>query len=225
MAAAVLVALSPQSRLSDPFKLDLARGQAGGGGIHFRYATDVTGCGPPALVFSPFTAEAVDLATAEVLAPDDLQWRVTAAVAHVVSGWDARPSPTYIDSYADRKWLVLSATSGFAIMGVVSAAAILWRRRRTLVRPRTAILGALVLLFLVSQAVLSMTQTEFRFNLAGWLLAGCCLSVISGLRWWTRERAAIYLLLGLVASGVVLIIGQMTLMYSATWLRCAGWLQ
>ena len=70
-----------------------------------------------------------------------------------------------------------------------------------------------------------MTQTEFRFNLAGWLLAGCCLAVISGLRWWTTKRAVVFLLAGLVVSGVVLIIGQMTLMYSAHWLRCAGLLQ
>jgi hypothetical protein len=223
MAAATLMVVAPQLALSDPFKLDLARGQAGGGGVNFRYATDVTSCGPPMLVFSPLTEEGVDLPTALTLAPDDIEWRLTAAVAHVVSGWDARPSPTYIDSYADRKWLVLSAASGFAIMGCVTAIAILWRRRGALGRPRTAILGALALLLFVSQAVLAMTQTEFRFNLAGWLLAGCCLAVVSGLRWWSSERAAIFVLLGLLVSGVVLTMGQMTLMYSETWLRCVGW--
>ena len=92
-------------------------------------------------------------------------------------------------------------------------------------RPRTAVLAALVLLFVASQAVLAMTQTEFRFNLAGWLVAGCCLAVISGLRWWTMPRATAFLLAGLVVSGVVLVIGQMTLMYSVHWLRCAGLIQ
>ena len=123
MAAATLVAMAPQLTLSDPLKLDLARGQAGGGSVNFRYATDVTSCGSPMLVFSPLTEEGVDLSTAVTLAPDNTQWRVTAAVAHVISGRDARPSPTYIDSYADRKWLVLSASSGFAVMGFVTAAA------------------------------------------------------------------------------------------------------
>ena len=94
-----------------------------------------------------------------------------------------------------------------------------------MIRPRTAVLGALVLLFVGSQALLLMPMVEFRFNLAGWLLAGCCFAVVTGLRWWTVKRALLFMILGLFASSLVLVIGQLTLMYSPIWLRCSGYLQ
>ena len=96
-AVAVGVATVPQIPLSDPFKFELARLQAGLGDLYFRYATDVTGCGPAPLSFSPLADEAIAPEAAGKLAPKNALWRITAAVAHVVSGWDARPSPTYMD--------------------------------------------------------------------------------------------------------------------------------
>ena len=126
---ALVLAVLPQLGLGDPFKLDLARGQAGGGALYFRYATSLSDCGPFAsLFFSPLAYSLVEPEAAGALTPDNLQWRLTAMVAHVVSGWDARPSPTYMERFADRRWLVVSAFSGFAIMAGLTAAAILLRR-------------------------------------------------------------------------------------------------
>ena len=102
-AVALGLAAVPQLSMGEPFKFGLARLQAGLGDLYFRYATDVTGCGPVALYFSPLADEAMAPEAAGGLAPDSVQWQITVAIAHVVSGWDARPSPTYIESFADRR--------------------------------------------------------------------------------------------------------------------------
>ncbi len=221
-AAAVGLVALPQLVVGELFQFENARDQQDRGQLYFRYGTDVTGCGSEPLFFSPLEQSYVGPDDALEIAPDNAQWRLTVAVNHIITGWDARPSPTYMDAYADRKWLVVTAFSGFALAAAVTAMAILWRRRRTLLRPRSLVLGSLVLFFLASQAALIMTVTEFRYNVTGWLVAAFCLAVITGLRWWTPTRFAAYVLAALLASTVVLTIGYMTLMFSDQWLRCTG---
>ena len=57
------------------------------------------------------------------IAPDNAQWRLTVAMNHIITGWDARPSPTYMDAYADRKWLAVTVFSGFALAAAATAMA------------------------------------------------------------------------------------------------------
>ena len=220
---AVGLAAAPHVSLGDPFKIDLARAQAGWAELYYRYTTDLSGCGPLPLHFSPLADGYVDpVAASNLAAPDDVGWRTTTAIAHVVTGWDARPSPTYLISYSDRRWVIPGAVSGFAIVGALAAGAIVWRRRWSWTRPRTAVLEVLVVLFIGSQATLAMTAAEFRFNLPGWLIAGCCLAMLTGMGWWTRRRAAAAIALGVLVSSGVLLIGQLTLMYADQWLECGG---
>jgi len=222
VGAVMLVAL-PQFQYGDPLKADLAELQRSHAPLVYRYATALTEAGPAGLVFSPVPqGEQWDPAITARRASASRAWRLTAIVAHVVSGWDARPSPSYVYADTGNRWLIVSAFSGFLIVGVLCAALMVWRRRPNWMRPDTYTLGALVFAFALSQAALTMTSAEFRFNLAGWVIAGCCLAVISAQGWWTWRRAAIALVLALLASGGVILFGQMTLMYSEWWLEYVG---
>lgn len=219
-----IVAVPQWSLAGDPLKLGFAAAQSHWSEIIWRYATNLSGCGPAPLMFSPLTENLQDVQTSAVAAPADLPWRAATLVAHLVSGWDALPSPTYVVSLHDHRWLLVTAASGFVILGPVLAGGLLWSRfrARASLTPEVAALGALLLIFAASEAALSMTATEFRYNLPGWLAAGACLAFLTASGWWTRARIRLLLVGGVLVSGAVYAIGQMTLDYSTFWLRCTN---
>ena len=217
--AAAILTVVPQLQLGDPLKSDLAAYQSTAGLQVFRYATEMTGDGPIGMVFSPLPAGAeLDPAIAERTSTSRV-WRVTAMVSHLVTGWDARPSPNYVYARTGNRWIVVTATSGFFIAGVLAVAWLVWERRRRWLEPEVFALGTLLVLFAASQAVMSMTSAEFRFNAAGWLVAACCLAMLSALGWWTRCRLAVFVTLAFGLSAGLLLLGQMTLLYSQRWLE------
>ena len=219
-AVAVMLVAMPQFQYEDPLKTEFAEVNRRLAPLTFRWATDMTETGPAGIVFSPIPANPeLDRVTTIKRALGSRQWQATALVAHLVSGWDARPSPSYVYADTGNRWLIVSGLSGFLLVGVLCVALMIWQRRPYWMRPDTYTLGALLFVFALSQAVLAVSAAEFRFNLAGWLIAGCCLAMISALGWWTRRRAAIAVVVGLILSGVVVLIGQFTLMYSEWWLE------
>jgi hypothetical protein len=216
----LLLAVLPQSSLGgDPIKLELARAQSGWSQVVWRYGTNLSDCGPVALVFSPLTDDREDTFSDKLTIPTTVPWRLATLTAHVVSGWDARPSPTYITDLRNGPWLLVTGVSGFFILGPALAAVALWRSRKG-PRAEVVVLFALVSLFVASQLALAVTATEFRFNLPGWIIAGTCLAYLTATGRWTRPQVGVWLAGGALVSLAVYTIGQITLNYSATWLAC-----
>ena len=176
----------------------------------FRYATDLSGCGDPAMVFSPLTSQLELIDAGLVQAPSTIGWNVTAAVARIVSSWDARPSPTYMTVLSQWPWLAVTLLSGFVMLAPFRLA----RDSRKL-ETATAVFGLLGL-FLVTQAQLVMIGTELRYNLIGWLVGGASLVILG------RSLSRRYLAYAGVLTALIVLIGQFTLYYSPTWIACAS---
>lgn len=182
-----------------------------------RYVTNMSGCGPLQLIFSPYGQ------TSEALAPAHYNsspiYRLIGFVARWCSGWDAVPSPlTYVDHLSIFPWILLSALSGFLI--VAPFFLVLCKRN---VSPlgrnmRLAEIG-LLFVFVLSQIAMGITHGEIRYNVAGWLLAGLSLALLpqhfrDGFPW---KR---YLAISLSVSFFVIVVGQLTLSLSQFWLAC-----
>ena len=176
----------------------------------FRAATNLSGCGNLAMVFSPLTSQLDSIDAGTIRAPQSIRWRLTVGVAHIVSGWDARPSPTYATVLSQWPWLAVTLLSGFVILAPLKLAAD-ERRRDT----ATAAFGLLAL-FLVMQAQLAVTPVEFRYNVIGWMVGGVSLVVLG------RSIDRRYLAYASTLTAIVVMIGQATLRYSPAWHACAG---
>jgi 4-amino-4-deoxy-L-arabinose transferase-like glycosyltransferase len=176
----------------------------------FRAATNLSSCGEQAMVFSPLTSQLDSIDAGTVRAPESMSWRVAAGVAHVVSGWDPRPSPTYAANLSQWPWFAVTLLSGLVMLAPLKLAAD-ERRRET----ATAAVGLLVL-FLVTQAQLAVTPVEFRYNVIGWLVSGVSLVVLG------RSIDRRYLAWAGALTALVVLIGQFTLYYSPAWNACAG---
>lgn len=224
-AFVVGVVAMPEALNSKLFPSRLIQNQAAWGSVMWRYSTNLSGCGPVPLVFSPVTDERVDPTldrpvTAGIEAPQGIGWRVVTAGAHLVSGWDPRPSPTYAETLDDPRWLFVASVSGFVIVAFLIAAGIVWRRRTRIWAPRVAVINLLLGLFAASQLMLAPTAAEFRFNLPGWLIGAACLAMIAAIGWWTRRRAFLAVAGAVGISLVIVVAGQYTLDQSADFLAC-----
>jgi hypothetical protein len=177
----------------------------------FRAATNMSGCGNLAMVFSPLTSQLDSIDAGTVRPPESINWSATVAVAHVVSGWDARPSPTYATKLSQWPWLLVTLVSGLVILAPLKLAAD-ERHRET----ATAAFGLLVL-FVLTQAQLAVTPVEFRYNLIGWMVAGVSLVILG------RSIDRRYVAYAAALTAIIVIIGQFTLYYSPAWRgACAG---
>ncbi len=183
----------------------------------FRYVTNMSGCGPLQLIFSPYGQ------TSEALSPahyySSPTYRLIGFVARLCSGWDAVPSPlTYVDHLSIFPWILLSALSGLLI--VAPFFLVLCKRGTSPhgSNMRLAQIG-LLSIFLVSQIAMGITHGEIRYNVAGWLLAGLSLALLpqhfrDGFPW---KR---YATISLSVSFFVIVVGQLTLSLSQFWLAC-----
>lgn len=182
-----------------------------------RYVTNMSGCGPLQLIFSPYGQ------TSEALSPAHYNsspiYRLIGFVSRWCSGWDAVPSPlTYADHLSIFPWILLSALSGFLI--VTPFFLVLCKRSAAPLggKMRIAEIG-LLFIFLVSQVAMGITHGEIRYNVAGWLLAGLSLALLpqhfkAGFPW---KR---YIAISLGVSFFVIVVGQLTLSLSQFWLAC-----
>lgn len=216
-------------------KLNLAGDQAQLSAIVWRYATNLTTCGEPGVMFSPLSSDNSLLRSGQLVPPGSPLWAVTAAAAHLVSGWDPLPSPTYMDSWSVSPWIFVTMISGLVLAAPLLAFSLVLAKTRQLWAGRStseasafearrlafvASLGGLLVLFAVTQLTMLNTAAEFRYNMLGWLCASTCMVFLFASGWASRQRLAIYAGVGLTISAFVLIIGQMTLNYSAYWLQC-----
>jgi hypothetical protein len=184
----------------------------------YRYLTNLSGCGPEQLLFSPYsqTFEGVNPAhfhTSPV-------YRLVGFIARVVTGWDAVPTPlTYVYHLAIFPWVFLSAITGFLICAPLF---LTWPQKDSSQKRgnkfRVAELG-LIFTFLVSQLAVGITHGEFRYNVAGWIIAGLSILLLpqhfrTGFPW--RK----YLVSSLTVSLFVIVVGQLTLSLSQAWITC-----
>jgi hypothetical protein len=236
VALAVVPQLARDASLAHLLKLNLASMQAHGSSVIWRYSTNLSGCGPEELGFSPLSNSVALLVSKRITAPDSILWTLTTSVAHLVSGWDPRPSPSYATVLSSRPWIFVTLASGFVCTAPLFAASWLvaqirlawagWRARdgvaidMSRVAFAASIAGILVF-FAATEFELTRTATEFRFNLMGWLSGGACIVCLMAAGWLTRTKLALYVGISLAISVVVVIIGEMTLDYSSYWLQCS----
>lgn len=222
----VLVAL-PQLVISgdvqSALKLDLARAQSAWAPAMWRYATNLSGCGPPALAFSPLTDDAAAILKRTVTIPVSFAWSADAAIAHLVSGWDALPSPTYATKLSLNPWVLVTLVSGFFIVSPFVGLRRAFDRSGSpvsTVRHRDVFV-ALFIFFTIAETLLLFTATEFRFNVAGWLTGGVCLALLVGLRVVDRASIVRVVMLASIVGLLVFVVGQMTMHMSDIWIACA----
>jgi hypothetical protein len=242
VALSVVPQLALDGNISHALKLDLAGGQAQGSLIEWRYASNLTGyltnqpvCGPAGVVFSPLTSDMGPILSGQVHVPSSPLWTMSAMAAHLVSGWDPLPSPTYMSSWTVFPWILVTLVSGFVVAGpllacsgLVTEARSMWagwrlRTESAVDLSRFAFLASLLgllALFGVTEIALLRTGTEFRYNVMAWLSGGACLVFLIGSGWMSRNRLVLYVGVSLALSAVILLIGQMTLDYSPYWLEC-----
>ena len=242
VALSLVPQLALDGNISHAFKLDLAGGQVQGSLIEWRYATNLTGytthlpgCGPAGVVFSPLTSDVGPMLTGQVRIPDSPLWTMSAMVAHLVSGWDPLPSPTYMSSWSVFPWILVTLVSGFvfagpllAFSGVLTEARSMWAGWRLGTDSAVdlsrfafaACLLGLLAIFGVTEIALLRTATEFRYNVMAWLTGGACLVFLIASGWMSRNRLVLYVGVSLALSAFILVIGQMTLDYSKYWLEC-----
>ena len=232
-ALAVIPQLALDRNIGHLLKLDLAGGQFQGSSVVWRFNSNFSGCGPPPLVFSPLSGDVGTLA--QMVTPRSPLWGLTGVAAHLVSGWDPLPSPTYMTSFSVYPWILVTLVSGFVCAAPFVASYRLAAEGRSLWADRrlrgevpvdisrfafAASVAGTVVFFGVTQLELLMTGTEFRFNLLGWLSAAVCLVFLIASGWLSRKRLALLLGVGVTMSAFILIIGQMTLFYSPYWIQC-----
>ena len=174
----------------------------------FRYATNLSGCGEAAMVFSPLTSELAPIMDGTIRAPESIVWSVRAGAAHLVSGWDARPSPTYAAALSHWPWLGVTLLSGFVMLAPLQLAAN-ERRRETSIAA-----SGLLALFLLTQAALVTTATEFRFNMIGWMVGGVSLVILGQ----SIDRR--YIVSAVMVTALIVLVGEFTLRYSSVWNAC-----
>jgi hypothetical protein len=184
----------------------------------YRYVTNLSGCGPEQLFFSPYGQTAIDVNSPNSHIPPVL--RFSGFIARVVTGWDAVPSPlTYVYNLGVFPWVLLTAITGFLICAPIF---LVFPWKNSLARGennyRILELG-LVFTFVVSQLAVGITHGEFRYNVAGWILTGFALLLLpqhfkSGFPW---KR---YITTSLLVSLFVITVGQLTLSLSQAWVAC-----
>jgi hypothetical protein len=182
----------------------------------YRYLTNVSDCGPIALVFSPFTQ------TYEGMWPpkyrDTFIFKFNDLIATFVSGWDAVPSPlAYVNELSVFPWIFLTMVSGFLISVPFIACIQSFKDPRYNKYRRINL--SLLLLFLLSQAAVAITHGEFRFNFAGWILSSILLLYALSNNMF-GFRLSHYIAISLFISTSIVIIGQLTLSLSNAWISC-----
>ena len=189
----------------------------------YRYLTNLSGCGPVPLIFSPFTQNTpFTLNPNEIWPPEyhkTIIYRIVDLLASFVSGWDAVPSPlTYVNSLAIFPWILLTLISGF-IISVPFIATFQSFRKDSPHSNFQWVNFCLLLVFLVSQVSVAVTHGEFRFNLSGWIIGSIIFIFASANNFWSFGLFK-YISISFVISLFILIVGQLTLMMSSYWVNC-----
>lgn len=226
----VLLPLAPQMLLNarlfqrwTPFPtVDIAEIQAQGGAVMFRYATNVTGCGEPAMAFSnPWLASVPDtFGTWDAIRyyATDLPHGPLTVLAHLFSGLDPKPFSTYVTRLDAPYETVLQVVSiGVLVLAAPSLWAAAARWRFLVTQPGAVFLattgaGAL--------GVLGYSAAEYRFGLIPMtLLSLLAARTLSGPR-LSRRAVATTLSCALVLTPAWFLLSGAVLAQSPVWRAC-----
>jgi hypothetical protein len=184
----------------------------------FRYVTNMSGCGPADLIFSPFGQTTVGLNSSNFqISP---VYRFIGFIARVVSGWDTVPTPlTFADHLSIFPWIFLSALSGFIITAPFF---LIWKQKTSSSNFkrsfRIAEIGIFIM-FMASQLAMGITHGEIRYNIAGWIIAAFSLLLLPQ-HFKDAFPVRKYVTNSLLVSLFVIVIGQLTLSLSQIWVSC-----
>lgn len=184
----------------------------------YRYVTNLSGCGPQNLYFSPFaqTSDTINLPYFH----NSPIYRLSGFMARLVSGWDAVPSPlTYVNHLSNFPWIFLTAMTGFLITAPFFLLVPQKNKLYLVTNGYRRMEISLALLFIASQISAGMIHGEFRYNMAGWIIAGFALLLLpqhfrGGFPWKK------YLAISVGVSLFVVVVGQLTLSLSTYWIAC-----
>ena len=197
--------------------LNLAKAQSDWSLNYYRYATNLSGCGYPRLNFSPvdITGEQATTYTGDY----SFIQKLYTYLQHIVSGWDALPGISYINHFTWLPWIFITFVSGFFICAPIILAYLLFSNKKYFSNIKKIPAYRLLIIFLVTQAVLINTATEFRFNIIGWFVCGVIwIYLYKNFRSIIRVRYI--LLLSISLSTIVLVLGQLALNASEIWQKC-----
>jgi hypothetical protein len=213
----VLIAKPHQTAINALFHLDDLKMVLPAEKSIYRYYSNLTGCGPSPIIFSPYaqTVEAafVNPVNSSILAKSNK------FVATLISGWDTYPQPiTYITNSGFSLWTLTSLLPGFFILSFVRFARIALQKFNTRNIKPNIWMYFLISLFSLSQVQLGLTHGEYRYNLFGLILC-----IIFSISYFpknsfaeVRKDAAKILALSLL----IFLGGQATVSFSNVWLEC-----
>jgi len=184
----------------------------------YRYITNLSGCGPVALIFSPYTQTFEGVWPAKFHSA--LNYSILDFISSFVSGWDAVPSPlVYINHLSIFPWILLTLVSGFLIS--LPFLAFFQSLKNPLYYSYKWTNLGIMLVFIVSQLSVAFTHGEFRFNIAGWIIG--IMNLLYGIanKFWGINRAH-YLAISIAISFFIVTVGQMTLALSSAWINCVA---
>lgn len=208
--------------LDGVLRLNLAQDQTRWSKNFYRYATNVSSCGTDGIGGESFHFSPNKLTMDQALNNDysyNLFDTFKAYLFHIVSGWDALPGPSYIQSISYFPWILVTLLAGFFIAAPILLLFLVFSKKINLQRTERKFAFTLLALFFASQAVLLNTATEFRFNIFGWMVSGLIwIFLISVLKVNLRTKPVMILIILLTLS--VIAIGQYTLNLSDVWKNC-----
>jgi len=184
----------------------------------YRYVTNLSGCGPEQLMFSPYTqtfegAEPAHFHTSPI-------FRLVGFIARVVTGWDAVPSPlTYVYNLGVFPWVLLTALTGFLICAPIFLIFPLKSPSGSGTNKFRTVEIGIVFTFLVSQLAVGITHGEFRYNVAGWILSGFAILLLPQ-HFKLGFPFKSYITASVIVSLFVIVVGQLTLSLSQAWVAC-----
>jgi len=184
----------------------------------YRYVTNLSGCGPEQLMFSPYTQ------TFEGVEPAHFHtspiFRLVGFIARVVTGWDAVPSPlTYVYNLGVFPWVLLTAITGFLICAPIFLIFPLKSPSGSGKNKFRTVEIGIVFTFLVSQLAVGITHGEFRYNVAGWIVSGFAILLLPQ-HFKLGFPFKRYITASVVVSLFVIVVGQLTLSLSQAWVAC-----
>jgi hypothetical protein len=180
-----------------------------------RYSTNLSGCGPAQLTFSPYAQDFAELASATPL--DNIFTRLALFVARVVSGWDAFPSNfVYMTDFGNTLSLLITLISGYVFIAPVLLFVNTLKSNVPLENRTRNFL--LILIFIASQVSMGLTHGEFRYNIIGWSIGFIAIMVLVSNS--DEFKLKIFLIFGTLATFMMITIGQITLLFSAYWIEC-----
>lgn len=217
LARNTIIDFNKQPFIDGVLHLNLAKVQSDWSLNYYRYATNLSGCGDPRLNFSPVDITGEQATT--YIGDYNFIQKLYTYLQHIVSGWDALPGISYISNFSWFPWIFITLASGFFICSPIILAYLLFSNKKFFVNVNKVPAYRLLIIFLVTQAVLVNTATEFRFNIMGWLICGLIwIYLYRNFKSIIKIKYVVFL--STTITVLIVVLGQLALNTSDIWKIC-----